>query len=99
MMSCIRITITLTVSGATWTNPDGRTFDNTDSPGFWVKDLKDNRTEIIHAARIAYIGYPTSLNHKAKEKIILTEEIRWAEPGFDEVLDFHLDKRKQRKNV
>ena len=40
--------------------------------------------------RIAYIGYPTSLNYKAREKIILTEEIKWAEPGFDEVLKFDL---------
>ena len=76
--------------GSTWANSDGRSFDNTDSPGFWVKELKDKRTEVTHAARIAYIGYPTSLNHKAKERIILTEEIRWAEPGFDEVLKFDL---------
>jgi putative ABC transport system permease protein len=40
--------------------------------------------------RIAYIGYPTSLNYKAKEKIILTEQIKWAEPGFDKVLKFDL---------
>ncbi|MGZ8508818.1 MAG: FtsX-like permease family protein [Chitinophagaceae bacterium] len=76
--------------GSTWANNDGRSFDNTDSPGFWIKELKDKRTEVTHAARIAYIGYPTSLNHKAKERIILTEEIRWAEPGFNEVLKFDL---------
>jgi len=78
--------------GSTWSNSDGRTFDNTESPGFWVKYLKDNRTEISRAVRIAYIGYPTSLNYKAREKIILTEEIKWAEPGFDEVLKFDLVK-------
>ncbi|HZI52420.1 MAG TPA: FtsX-like permease family protein [Chitinophagaceae bacterium] len=76
--------------GATWSNSDGRTFDNTESPGFWVKQLKDSRTEVEQAVRIAYIGYPTSLNYKAKEKIILTEEIKWAEPGFDKVLKFDL---------
>ena len=76
--------------GATWSNSDGRTFDNTESPGFWVKYLRDNRTEVEQAVRIAYIGYPTSLNYKAKEKIILTEEIKWAEPGFDRVLKFDL---------
>lgn len=76
--------------GCTWSNSDGRNFDNTDSPGFWLKQLKDNRSEITHGVRIAYIGYPTSLNHKAKEKVILTEQIRWAEPGFDEVLKFDL---------
>jgi len=76
--------------GSTWSNNDGRSFDNTEAPGYWVKYLKDTRSEVTHAVRIAYIGYPTSLNHKAKDKIILTEEIKWAEPGFDEVLKFDL---------
>src|SRR5258706_1754447 len=83
--------------GTTWSNNDGRRFDNTDAPGFWVKQLRDTRTEITHAVRIAYIGYPTSLNHKAKDKIILTEEIKWAEPGFDEVLKFDLVKGNKDK--
>ena len=76
--------------GSTWSNTDGRSFDNTDAPGFWINQLKNSRTEVLHTTRIAYIGYPTSLNYKAKEKIILTEEIKWAEPGFDEVLQFDL---------
>lgn len=76
--------------GSTWSNADGRSFDNTDAPGFWINQLKNSRTEILHTARVAYIGYPTSLNYKAKERIILTEEIKWAEPGFDDVLQFDL---------
>jgi putative ABC transport system permease protein len=76
--------------GSTWSNSDGRSFDNTESPGYFIKYLKDNRSEITHASRICYIGYPTSLNYKAREKIILTEEIRWAEPNFEEVLAFKL---------
>jgi hypothetical protein len=35
--------------GATWSNSDGRSFDNTESPGFWVKYLRDNRTEVEQA--------------------------------------------------
>ena len=76
--------------GSTFNNADGQSFDNTDVPGFFVKYLKDNRSEILHASRIAYIGYPTSLNYKGKDKIILTENIRWAEPNFNEVLSFDL---------
>ena len=76
--------------GCTFTNGDGQTFDNTEVPGVFVKYLNDNRTEVTHASRIAYIGYPTSLNYKAKDKIILTEEIKWAEPNFPEVLSFDL---------
>jgi len=78
--------------GATWQNPDGRSFDNIESPGYFIKYLKDNRTEISHTARLMNFGYPTSLNYKAGDKIVLTEEIRWAEPGFDEVLAFNLVK-------
>src|SRR5436190_7144051 len=76
--------------GDTWSNSDGRSFDNIESAGYFVKYLKDNRSEIAHAIRICNFGYPTSLNYKAKEKIILTEEIRWAEPNFEEVLAFDL---------
>src|SRR3954471_1569622 len=46
-----------------FTNKDGQTFDNTVAPGAFIKHLKDTRTEIIHASRIDYIGYPTSLHH------------------------------------
>src|SRR6476659_8684282 len=56
--------------GSTWSNNDGRRFDNTDAPGSWVQKLRDTRSEVSHAVRIAYIGYPTSLNYKAKDKII-----------------------------
>jgi putative ABC transport system permease protein len=76
--------------GSTFTNGEGQTFDNTDVPGIFTKYLKDNRSEVLHASRICYIGYPTSLNYKAKDKIILTEDIRWAEPNFPEVLSFDL---------
>jgi putative ABC transport system permease protein len=83
--------------GVRFTNADGRVFNNTVSPGIFVKHLKDTRTEVSDAIRIDYIGYPTSLHHKAKDKIILTEEIRWAEPGFDRVLAFELVKGNRSK--
>jgi len=83
--------------GCTWSNSDGRSFDNVESPGFFVKYLKDNRSEATHTSRILYMGYPTSLNYKAKDKIILTEEIRWVEPNFEEVLAFDLLKGSRQK--
>lgn len=76
--------------GTTWKNPDGRVFNNIEAPGYFIRYLKDNRPEVKEATRIAYIGYPTSLHHKAKDKIILTEEIRWAESNFDKILAFDL---------
>jgi putative ABC transport system permease protein len=76
--------------GCTFINPDGQRFDNTSSPGFFIRYLKDNRSEVKQTTRIDYIGYPTSLNYKPADKIVLTEEIRWAEPGFDKVLYFDM---------
>lgn len=76
--------------GATWHDPNGQAFDNIESPGYFLQYLKNNRSEIQKAVRIAYMGYPTSLHHKAKDRIILSEEIRWAEPDFDQVLSFEL---------
>ena len=45
--------------GCTFTNPEGQRFDNTVSPGFFIRYLKDNRSEVVQATRIDYIGYPT----------------------------------------
>jgi len=78
--------------GVTFTNREGQEFDNTTSPGFLTRQLKDTRPEIELISRVNYIGYPTSLHHKATDKIILTEEIKWAEPNFNQIIDFHLIK-------
>lgn len=83
--------------GCRFTNREGQVFDNTTSPGFWLKELKETRSEVIAGTRVDYIGYPTSLHHKAKDKIILTEEIKWLEPHFDAILDFKLVKGNQEK--
>ena len=76
--------------GSTFINPNGQRFDNTVGPGYFLRYLKDNRSEILHTVRIDNIGYPTSLNYKPTDKIVLTEKIVWAEPGFDKVLYFDL---------
>ncbi len=78
--------------GITFTNGNGQTFANTVSPGFLTRYLKDNRSEVEAITRVDYIGYPTSLHHKPTDKIILTEEIKWAEPNFDDVIWFDLVK-------
>ena len=83
--------------GCTFINPDGQRFDNTVAPGFFLRYLKDNRSEVLQTTRVDYIGYPTSLNYKPKEKIVLTEEIRWAEPDFYKILYFDLLKGNREK--
>lgn len=76
--------------GVTVKNPEGRLSDNTTSPGYWTKQLKETRSEVLDITRVDYIGYPTSLHHKETDKIILTEEIRWAEQGFQNIIAFNL---------
>ncbi len=83
--------------GTTFINPDGQRFDNTSVPGYFMRYLKDNRSEVLHATRIDYIGYPTSLNYKPADKIVLTEEIKWAEPDFYKVLYFDLLRGNKKK--
>jgi len=82
--------------GTTFINPNGQRFDNTVAPGFFMRHLKDNRSEVLYTCRLDNIGYPTSLNYKPNDKIVLTEKIVWAEPGFDKLLYFDLLKGNQK---
>lgn len=83
--------------GVTFTNAEGQTNDNTFSPGFLTRSLKDTRSEVLDITRIDYVGYPTSLHHKESDKIILTEQIKWAEPGFNKIVWFKLLKGNEDK--
>ncbi len=83
--------------GTTFINPNGQRFENTVAPGFFMRYLKDNRSEVLYTSRIDNIGYPTSLNYKPTDKIVLTEKIVWAEPGFDKLLYFDLVKGNRGK--
>jgi len=76
--------------GTVFTNPEGQRFENTVSPGLFTRYLKDHRSDVLYSCRIDNIGYPTSLNYKPTDKIVLTEKIVWAEPGFSNVLYFDL---------
>jgi len=83
--------------GTTFINPDGQRFENTVAPGIFMRYLKDNRSEVLQTLRVDNVGYPTSLNYKQKDKIVLTEKIVWAEPGFYHVLYFDLLKGNRQK--
>jgi putative ABC transport system permease protein len=84
--------------GTTYISGDGQHFDNTVAPGFFIRYLKDNRRDdLLYSTRIIWIGYPTALNYKPADKIVLTEEIKWAEPGFDKVMYFDLLKGNKQK--
>jgi putative ABC transport system permease protein len=76
--------------GIKFTNRDGQVFNNTAAPGTLTRQLLESRPEVTGIARVNYIGYPTSLHYKDDDKIILTEEIKWVEPNFDNVIAFDL---------
>src|SRR5260221_14723682 len=61
--------------GSVFINPDGQRFENTVAPGFFMQYLKDNRSDVLYTSRIDNVGYPTSLNYKPTDKIVLTEKI------------------------
>jgi putative ABC transport system permease protein len=83
--------------GTVFTAPDGQRFENTVSPGYFMRYLKDNRSEVVYTCRVDNIGYPTSLNYKPTDKIVLTEKIVWAEPGFDKLLHFDMSRGNKEK--
>jgi putative ABC transport system permease protein len=83
--------------GSTWKNAEGQVFHNTVGPGYWLKQLRDTRSEVELISRIDYIGYPTTIHHKETDRIILTEEIKWAEPHFDNIIAFRLIRGNQEK--
>jgi putative ABC transport system permease protein len=84
--------------GTTYITGDGQHFDNTVAPGYFIRYLKDNRRDdILFTTRTIWIGYPTALNYKRADKIVLTEKIRWAEPGFNKIISFNLLKGNKEK--
>src|SRR3954453_13757705 len=77
--------------GITFISGDGQRFDGGEAPGYFIKYLKDNHSDdILYTTRTTWIGYPTALNYKPADKIVLTEEIEWAEPNFYKVIYFDL---------
>src|SRR5215475_3709951 len=50
--------------GSIFIDPEGHRYENTVSPGFFIRQLKDTRSEVLYTCRIENIGYPTSLNYK-----------------------------------
>lgn len=84
-------------AGVRFINRDGQVFDNTVLAGYPTWRLKETRSEVVNNILIDYIGYPTSLHNKSTDRIILTEEIKWAEPGFESVLYFDLIKGNPQK--
>jgi putative ABC transport system permease protein len=54
----------------------------------WSSQLKEQHPEVQSILRTMFIPYPTSVNYKDKDKILLTEKLIFVENTFNEVLYF-----------
>lgn len=72
--------------------PDGQTYGGSYSPAGWDNYIRDNYEGIGATASFIQRGMPTSIHYIPKDKIVLTEDIIWAEPGITDVLSFPIVK-------
>ena len=61
--------------GTIFTNDDGNTRNVPSAPGLWGKELMQQLPDVLEVLRYVWFGYPTSINYREEDKILLTEEI------------------------
>ena len=60
------------------------------SPALWGSQLKEQNADVQSILRTMFIPYPTSVNYKEKDKILLTEKLIFVERNFPEILYFEV---------
>ena len=58
------------------------------APALWSSQLKDQYPDVQSILRTMWFGYPTSINYKDKDKILLTEELFYIDRNYNEVMYF-----------
>jgi putative ABC transport system permease protein len=66
--------------------PNGDSEGYPASPAGWDNYVKDNYAGVTHISSFESTGMPTSIRYVPKERIILTEEIIWAESNIGDVI-------------
>lgn len=56
------------------------------APSGWDNYIKDNYEGITHITSYMHTGMPTSIYYEPQDKILLTEDIIWAENNLNEIL-------------
>ena len=56
------------------------------SPAGWDNYIKDNYPGVSAITSFSNTGMPTSIHYEPRDKIILTEDIIWAEPDFNKLI-------------
>ncbi len=75
--------------------PNGDTDASPYSPAGWDNYIQSNYEGIGAITSFINQGMPTSIHYVPKDKIVLTEEIIWAEPSFNKVLSLPIVKGNQ----
>lgn len=65
---------------------NGQEYRNPEVPAGWDNYIKENYEGVTDNASYLQWGMPTSIYFEPKDKIILTEEIIWAEPSLSNVI-------------
>lgn len=72
--------------------PNGQSEAFPASPGGWDNYIKDTYTGVSKITSYTTVGMPTSIEYEAADKIVLTEDIIWAEKNFHEVISIPIIK-------
>ena len=74
--------------GTEFIQEDGSTNKIGYSPGIWAYGLKENYPEVKEATGLFWFGYPTVINNKPADKILLSEKLYWVDESFEKVIHF-----------
>jgi putative ABC transport system permease protein len=72
--------------------PNGDSEGYPASPAGWDNYIKDNYPGVTHISSFETTGMPTSIRYVPKDRIILTEDIMWAESNIGDVLNVDIVK-------
>ncbi len=70
--------------------PNGESNGSPGNPAGWDNYIKDNYPGVTAITSFETTGMPTSIHYVPNDRIILTEEIIWAEPNIGDVLDIRI---------
>src|SRR5688500_11139696 len=72
--------------GSRFEFPNGESQAYPGSPAGWHNFLVNNNKDITEISSFSFLGMPTSIQYLPADKIILTQEIIWAERNLNEML-------------
>jgi len=72
--------------------PNGDSNSSPGAPAGWDNYIKDNYPGVQAISSFENTGMPTSIHYVPSDRIILTEELIWAEPNIGEILNIDIIK-------